>query len=210
MTSAYQDASRRALGGVAATASSTFARTRTCGASASRVGLRGGLLARDREVQRLPDDRLQRGQLAAHGAQVGAQGAEAAADEIDEHLEILDPSHALGEQIALDALDRRRELPGLIEHLVEAAAEAALVLAERASHGGLDARRQDRRELARRAPELVDVALRAREQRAQVGPAGSLGAEAALPHLADAAQGRLARVPQWIVLNVFGVHELPL
>jgi len=27
-----------------------------------------------------------------------------------------------------------------------------------------------------------------------------------LPHLADAAQGRLARVPQWIVLNVFGVH----
>ena len=97
----------------------------------------------------------------------------------------------------------------LVEHLVEPAAEAALVLAQRARDGGLDARRQDRRELARRAPQLVDVSLRAREQRAQVGPGRLARGDAALPHLADAAQGRLARVPQWIVLRVFGVHRAP-
>ena len=66
-------------------------------------------------VQRLADDRLQLGELAAHGAQVGAQRRQAAADELDEHLEILDARHALGQQVALDALDRGRELAALIE-----------------------------------------------------------------------------------------------
>ena len=51
--------------------------------------------------------------------------------------------------------------------------------------------------------------LRAHEERAQVGARRLARAQIALPHLADAAQGRLARVPQWIVLNVFGVHEPP-
>ena len=62
--------------------------------------------------------------------------------------------------------------PSAIDDRVEPPAEAALVLAQRARDGGLDARRQDRRELARRAPQLVDVALRARQQRAQIGARG--------------------------------------
>ena len=168
-----------------------------------------GVLARDRDLQRLADDGLQLGQLPAHRAQVGAQRAQAAADEIDEHLEVLDTRHALGQQVALDALDRGGELPALVEHRVEPAAEAALVLAESARDGRLDAGGQDRCELARGTAQLVDVSLRARQQGAQVGTGGLAGAEIALPHLADAAQGRLARVPQWIVLSVLGVHEPP-
>ena len=51
--------------------------------------------------------------------------------------------------------------------------------------------------------------FRARQQRTQIGAGGLARAEVALPHLADAAQGRLARVPQWIVLSVLGVHVPP-
>ena len=98
---------------------------------------------------------------------------------------------------------------GLIDDVVDAASETAFVLAERTRHRGLDARRQDCGELARRAPELVDVALRARQQRAQVGARRLDGRNAPLAQLADAAEGRLARVPQWIVLRVFGVHRAP-
>ena len=103
-----------------------------------------------------------------------------------------------------------RERAVLIDDEVEAPAEAALVLAERARHRRLHARRQDRRELAGGAPQLVDVPLRAREQRAQVGAGRLVRREAPLAQLADAAQGRLARVPQWIVLRIFGVHRAPL
>ena len=166
-------------------------------------------LARDGDVQRLPDDGAQVGELAPHGAQVGAQRREPAADEADEHLEILDARHALGEQVALHALDRGRELPGLIDDVVDAPTEAALVLAQGARDCGLDARRQQRGELARRAAELVDVALGARQQRAQVGARGLARRGAALAQLADAAQGRFARVPEWIVLRVLGVHRAP-
>ena len=183
------------------------ARARRRRASAAAAASR--LLSRDGDLQRPADDRLQLRELPAHGAQVGAERRQAAADEIDEHLEILDARHALGQQIALDALDRGGELPVLIDDRVEPAAETALVLAQGARDGRLDARRQDRRELARRAPQLVDVALRARQQRAQVGACGLVGAKVPLAQLADAAQGRLARVPQWILLRVFGVHAPP-
>jgi uncharacterized membrane protein (UPF0127 family) len=174
------------------------------------AGLRAALLARNRELERLPDDCLQLGELLAHGSEVGAERAQPSADEIDEHLEILDARHALGQQVALDAVDRSGELSALVENRVEAASEAALVLAERTGHSCLDARRQDRGELARRATQLVDVALGASEQRAEIGTRGLGGAEIPLSHLADAAQGRLARVPQWIVLTVLGVHVAPL
>ena len=75
----------------------------------------------------------------------------------------------------------------MIEHLVETATEPALVLAQGACDRRLDAGRQDRRELAGGAPQLVDVALRAREQRSQVGAGRLIGAQVALSHLADAA-----------------------
>ena len=99
---------------------------------------------------------------------------------------------------------------GLVEHLVDPAAQTALVLAQRACHRGLHAGRQDGGELARGATQLVDVPLRACEQRAQVGARRLARADAALAQFADAAQGCLARVPQWIVLRVFGVQSSPL
>ena len=195
-----------------ACASSTLARTRT---AAGRVlGCRGcrllGLLAGDGDLERPADDCLQLRELPAHRAQIGAERRQATADEVDEHLEILDARHALRQQVALDALERGGERAVLIDDVIEPAAETALVLAERARHCRLDARRQDGRELARRAPQLVDVALRARQQRAQIGARGLVGRKAPLAQLADAAQGRLARVPQWILLRVFGVHCAPL
>ena len=145
-----------------------------------------------------------------HRAQIGAQRPEASADELDEHLEVLHARHALGEQVALDPLDGCAEAPRLAEHLVEPAAEPALVLAQRARDRGLDARRQDRCELARGTPQLVDVPFRPHQQRAQVRTGGLARAQTALAHLADAAEGRLARVPQRIVLDVLGVHVPPL
>ena len=87
---------------------------------------------------------------------------------------------------------------------------SALVLAERTRDGGLDARGQDRGELAGRAAQLVDVALRAREQRPQIGACGLARRGAPLSQLADAAQRRLARIAQWIVLRVLGIHRAPL
>ena len=135
---------------------------------------------------------------------------QATADEVDEHLEILDARHALCQQIALDALEGGGERSVLIDDMIQSAAETALVLSERARHCRLDAGRQDGGELARRAPQLVDVALRARQQRAQIGACGLVGRKAPLAQLADAAQSRLARVPQWILLRVFGVHCAPL
>ena len=193
-------------------ASSTLARTRS-GRRRPSVGCRRllGLLARDRELERLADDGLQLGELAAHRAQVGAQRRQAAADEVDEHLEILDARHALGEQVALDARRRQpRAGPSGRATWSMRRPRPPSSSPERARDGGLDARRQDRGELARRAPQLVHVPLGAREQRAQVGTRRLARADASLAQFADAAQGRLARVAQWIVLRVFGVHRAPL
>ena len=134
---------------------------------------------------------------------------EPSAHEADEHLEILTRAmRSASRSLSTRSIAAPSARSG--RHVVEAPAKAALVLAERARHGGLDARRQDRRQLAGRAPQLVHVAFRAREQGAQIGACRLGWRRAPLAQLADAAQGRLARVPQWIVLRVFGVHRAPL
>ena len=211
VTSAYQDASGCSARRVAA-ASSTLARTRSDGRPPGPGALRrlGRLLARDGDLQRLADDGLQLGELLRTARR-------SARSDVRPPL-TRSTSTSRSSTRAMRSASRSRSTrstaavscAALVEDVIEPTPEAALVLAQRTRDGGLDARRQD-------APRARWPSAAARRRAARSAPAACAGqdrrarsAETPLPHLADAAQGRLARVPQWIVLRVLGVHCAPL